>query len=97
MEKVAPKLVGEKCPECGSDLVERKGRYGVFVGCSNYPSCKYIKTSDKNIVADCPKCDGKIVKKLTKRGRVFYGCDNYPDCDYAVWKLEDLNKENKED
>ena len=43
MEVVAPKKTGEKCPECGHDLVERRGRYGLFVACENYPECKYIK------------------------------------------------------
>lgn len=36
-----------KCPECGGVLKEKYGRYGIFVGCSNYPSCNYIK-SNKN-------------------------------------------------
>ena len=43
MEVIAPKKTGEKCPECGHDLVERKGRYGTFVACENYPECKYVK------------------------------------------------------
>ena len=31
------------CPKCGNELVERNGKYGKFIGCSNYPKCKYIK------------------------------------------------------
>jgi hypothetical protein len=31
------------CPRCGGKLVEREGKYGVFMGCSNYPKCKFIK------------------------------------------------------
>ena len=34
---------GNICPKCGGELVERKGKYGTFIGCSNYPKCKYIK------------------------------------------------------
>lgn len=34
---------------------------------------------------DCPKCDGKIIVKKTKRGKIFYGCNNYPKCDFATW------------
>ena len=65
MEKKAPEETGEKCPECGNPLVIRKGRYGEFVACSNYPQCKYIKKEEKEIVevCDCPNCDGKIVEK----------------------------------
>ena len=43
MEKKKPEETGEKCPECGSPLVIRKGKYGEFTACSNYPTCKYIK------------------------------------------------------
>lgn len=31
------------CPRCGSNLVLRKGKYGEFMGCANYPKCKFIK------------------------------------------------------
>lgn len=87
MEKKEAEKTGETCPECGSDLVIRNGRYGKFVACSNYPNCKYIKQEKREVeeVADCPKCDGKIVAKRTRKGKYFYGCSNYPKCDYAIW------------
>jgi len=85
MEKKAPETTGEQCPLCGHDLVIRKGKYGEFVACSNYPECKYIKPTEKKVIAVCPKCGGNIVAKRTKKGKTFYGCDNYPKCDYAVW------------
>ncbi len=87
MEKKAPVTTGESCPNCGSDLVIRKGRYGSFTACSNYPTCKYIKKEERveNIVCDCPKCDGEIIEKKTKRGKIFYGCNKYPKCDVALW------------
>lgn len=87
MEKTPAKETGEVCPECGSPLVIRKGKYGEFTACSNYPNCKYIKKQEKQIIEimDCPKCGGKIVEKSTRRGKVFYGCNNYPKCDYASW------------
>ena len=87
MEKKAPEETGEICPECGNPLVIRKGRYGEFTACSNYPECKYIKKEEKKIVEimDCPKCNGKIIEKNTRRGKIFYGCNNYPKCDVAFW------------
>lgn len=87
MEKKAPEETGEVCPECGSPLVVRNGRYGEFVACSNYPTCKYIKKEEKEevVVMDCPDCDGKIIEKTTRRGKVFYGCSNYPKCKFASW------------
>jgi len=87
MEKAAPKTTGEMCPECGNELVIRKGKYGEFTACSNYPTCKYIKKEEKIIttICDCPKCDGHIIEKKTRRGKIFYGCDKYPKCDMALW------------
>lgn len=87
MEKKAPEETGESCPNCGNPLVIRKGKYGKFVACSNYPECKYIKQEEKEKVevCDCPNCDGKIVEKKSRRGKVFYGCDNYPTCKTAFW------------
>lgn len=88
MEKKAPVSTGETCPECGGDLVVRKGKYGEFVACSNYPTCKYIKKEKKEVteVCKCPKCDkGMIVERKTKKGKIFYGCNNYPKCNYALW------------
>lgn len=87
MEKKAPETTGENCPECGNELVIRKGKYGSFTACSNYPTCKYIKKEEKTVVEvmDCPKCDGKIIEKNTRKGKVFYGCTHYPKCDFASW------------
>lgn len=85
MEKKAPETTGEACPECGHDLVIRKGKYGEFIACSNYPECKYIKEQPKESFATCPKCGGNIIAKKTRKGKIFYGCDNYPKCDYALW------------
>ena len=87
MEKKAPEETGETCPECGNPLVVRNGRYGEFVACSNYPECKYIKKEETPIIeiCNCPNCDGKIVEKKSRKGKVFYGCNNYPKCKTAYW------------
>ena len=87
MEKKAPEKTGEVCPECGSDLVVRKGKFGEFVACSNYPTCKYIKKEKKEVtvVCKCPKCGSDIIEKPTKKGKVFWGCSGYPKCKYASW------------
>ena len=87
MEKKKPEETGEKCPECGSPLVIRKGKYGQFTACSNYPTCKYIKKENKQTenICKCPKCEGNIIVRKTKKGKEFYGCDNFPKCKYASW------------
>ena len=87
---------GEKCPQCGSRLVKRKGRYGDFVGCENYPKCKYIKPIKRKPEYvegyKCPKCGGKITIKHYK-GKKFYGCSNYPKCKYAANSLKKIEKD----
>jgi len=60
------------------------------VACSNFPKCRYIKKEQKeveqtNTLCSCPKCDGNIIVRKTRRGKEFYGCSNYPKCDYATW------------
>ena len=89
MEKKAPEATGESCPNCGNPLVIKQSRYGKFIACSNYPTCKYIKNDkeEKEVkeIMPCPKCEGKIIEKKTKRGKIFYGCSNYPKCTFASW------------
>lgn len=88
MEKKPDEETGELCPKCNSPLVIKKSKYGKFVACSNYPTCKYIKQEEKEKpkeIIPCPKCDGIIVEKKTKKGKIFYGCNNYPKCDFATW------------
>ncbi len=88
MEKKEAEKTGETCPQCGSDLVVKQSKYGKFIACSNYPECKYIKQKEKKedvIVMNCPHCDGNIIERKTKRGKVFYGCSNYPKCKFASW------------
>ena len=89
MDKKGPESTGETCPECGSDLVVRKGKYGEFVACGNYPECKYIKKEEKTVkeICTCPKCKGKIIERTSKTGKIFYGCNNFPKCKVATWDL----------
>jgi DNA topoisomerase-1 len=74
-----------KCPKCDSRLVLKTGRYGRFAACERYPDCKH--TESYQIGLDCPKdgCKGRVVEKVTRRGKVFYGCSEYPNCDWASW------------
>ena len=87
MDKKQPEQTGEKCPECGNELVIRKGKYGKFTACSNYPECKYIKKEEQivNEICKCPKCSGMIIEKKSRKGKLFYGCNNYPKCKVAYW------------
>ena len=73
------------CEKCGRHMVIKTGKYGKFLACPGYPECKNIKKYVETNGADCPKCDGKVVIKHTKKGRIFYGCSNYPKCDFISW------------
>ena len=88
MEKVAvePEKLGEPCPECGSDLLIKVGRFGKFVGCSNYPTCRYTRPLFAKLGVKCPKDGGELVERRTRNRRTFYGCANYPACDFTSWK-----------
>jgi DNA topoisomerase-1 len=79
---------GRSCPECGSELQIKRGKYGKFIGCSAYPKCRYIepleRPQDTGVI--CPKCSrGTLMKKKSRRGKIFYSCSTYPACDYALW------------
>ena len=90
MEKKPAEETGDICPECGNALVKRKGKYGEFIACSNYPKCKYIQKEKKEerTICKCPKCNnGNIIERTTRKGKVFYGCSNYPKCKCAVWDM----------
>lgn len=79
-----PQLTGQKCPECGGDLVRRQGRRGKFVGCANYPTCTYIQRRQPERTGQtCPTCGGDLVIRRGKHGP-FVGCSNYPTCTYTA-------------
>lgn len=73
------------CENCGRRMVVKVGRYGKFIACPGYPECKNIKKYVQEIGVNCPKCDGQVIVRKTKKGRDFYGCSNYPNCDFVSW------------
>lgn len=75
------------CDKCEKPMVVKSGRYGRFLACSGYPSCTNVKPFTIGIACPRDNCDGEIVERRSKRGKVFYGCSKYPDCDFATWYL----------
>jgi len=84
--KTEPEKLGRNCPESGHELVVRWGRFGKFISCSNFPTCRYTEPWLEKIGVACPKDGGEIVERRTRKGRVFFGCSNYPACDFTSWK-----------
>ena len=79
------------CPQCGASLTVKHSKSGPFLGCSNYPTCKYTKPLiDKTVEvlkdiddADCPECDSGLQIKKGRFG-LFIGCSAYPNCNYIA-------------
>ena len=85
------KALGVACPQCQAELVLRQGRYGMFIGCSNYPQCQHIESVEKTepeITQPChlcPECGlGQIVERKSRFGKVFYACDCFPQCKFTL-------------
>ncbi len=80
------------CEKCNRQMIIRQGKYGKFLSCSGFPTCKNtisLETNSTNLKTDinCPKagCDGELAQKTSKRGKIFYGCNRYPKCEFAIW------------
>ncbi len=81
------------CPECGAPMVKRRSRRGPFWGCSKYPECRGTRTLDgktrekpKSTGVPCPMegCEGELLAKRSRYGKVFYSCSTYPKCRFAM-------------
>jgi DNA topoisomerase I len=88
-----PENSDKTCDKCGEPMVVKSGRYGEFWACTGYPKCKNTesltgKASLKTIGVKCPqtKCDGEVIERKTKRGKIFYGCSKFPKCTFASWE-----------
>ena len=100
MERMYPIETDELCPECGSKLLIRNGRFGEFLACSGFPKCHYTakKEAPEPVISTgikCPNCEtGYIVERISKRGRSkgqkFYACGNYPACKTTYTSLDEI-------
>src|SRR5712692_2220175 len=74
----------EICPTCGKPMINKRGRFGRFLACSDYPACKTTRPITlKGIV--CPDCGGGLAERKSRFGKSFWGCVNYPTCKFAAW------------
>ena len=86
-EEAATELAGFKCEACGGEMVIRRGRYGTFYACSNYPTCTNTKQKTVDTGTLCPKCSSKILARHGKGRTLFYSCEKYPECDFSTWDM----------
>ncbi|MDD6396783.1 MAG: type I DNA topoisomerase [Anaerovibrio sp.] len=80
------------CDICGRMMVVKQGRFGKFLACPGFPDCRNTKPLLKDTGIKCPKCDGTIVERKSRRGRNFFGCKNYPQCDFVTWDVPQAEK-----
>ncbi|MEG1775050.1 MAG: type I DNA topoisomerase, partial [Clostridia bacterium] len=75
-----------QCDKCGAMMVYKMGRFGRFLACPNFPTCRNAKPILHYIDASCPKCGARLMEKTSKKNRKFYGCEKYPECDFVSWE-----------
>ena len=73
------------CDQCGALMVYKMGRFGKFLACPNFPTCRNTKPILTYIDAPCPKCGKRLMEKISRKNRKFYGCEGYPECDFVSW------------
>jgi DNA topoisomerase-1 len=85
IEESPVREVEEICEVCGSPMQIKQGRYGEFLACTNYPACKNTRPIGTGVSCPEPDCDGQLVQRQSKKGKIFYSCSNYPKCKFALW------------
>lgn len=83
--EIEDEISDEHCEKCGKHMVFKLGRFGKFLACSGFPECRNTKAILKETGVHCPKCEGMIVERKSKKSRTFYGCSHYPECEFVSW------------
>lgn len=90
--KIEDEVTDVICEECGRNMVVKYGPHGKFLACPGFPECRNTKPYLEKTGVLCPKCDGEIVIRKTKKGRRYYGCENNPECDFMSWQKPSKEK-----
>ena len=83
------KVTDVKCDKCGAFMVEREGKYGKFLACPNFPTCKNVQSikAEAKVVAKCPKCGKNVLERKSKKGTIYYSCEDYTNCKFISWDI----------
>ena len=83
------KVTDVKCDKCGAYMVEREGKYGKFLACPNFPTCKNVQSikAEAKVVAKCPKCGKNVLERKSKKGTIYYSCEDYTNCKFISWDI----------
>ena len=83
-----PEIVADlPCPVCGGEMVARRGAYGSFFACRNYPTCKGSMPFYRDSGVSCPQCGKRLIARQTRKHKTYYCCETYPACDFSSWDL----------
>lgn len=88
----------EICPQCHALLQIKRGKQGLFLGCTAYPECDYIRPLHqsthviKTLDEECPDCGFPLQLKQGAFG-IFIGCSHYPECHFIVHEQEEIEPE----
>lgn len=103
IKELEEKTKNEKCPLCGKPMKVKRGRFGYFLGCIDYPKCKGISRIWNKTGFVCPLCldvperknnPGDVVEKRGRgRGKPFWACTRWPDCNFIINKKPETEKE----
>jgi DNA topoisomerase-1 len=87
LEELAEKYAGKICPKCQSPMIVKTGRFGTYLACEKYPTCKSTEAILTSLGIKCSECgEGELVeRRARKSGKVFYGCNRFPKCKFATW------------
>jgi DNA topoisomerase-1 len=85
LQKAETAETDEVCDKCGAPMVVLNIKNNRFLGCSQYPKCKNTKSLSTNVPCPNEECEGMLIERSTKRGKLFYGCSEYSKCTFASW------------
>ena len=73
------------CDKCGRKMVYKISKFGKFLACPGYPECKNTMTIREGTEVFCPKCNGEILRRKSRKGKIYYSCEHAPKCDFILW------------
>ncbi len=76
---------GRPCPKCEQPLLIKNGRFGKFIACSGFPTCRYTESMNMETGVPCPRCGSPVVQLKSRKGRMYFGCKSYPECEFRSW------------
>lgn len=84
-EGILPPQDASLCPKCGSPMTVRNGRFGRFLACTRYPECKGATPLKLGVKCPSEGCNGHLLERRSRKGKLFYACSNYPKCKFSCW------------